>query len=176
LIGTLNACLTYWANTSMHYWNKNNFEGLKSVGEKYSSIEGYELFGKYCLQREQGLKKFAIVSVKEFVSITKNRSVAEQRRIAQELSSLAFWNSQIHQLLSHPLVEYLKQVLEHWVSTEQDNPVPYKWLGYIAGNISFYEIALRLDPKDEICINRIAQAHLNDVDYQTHHLSESLFI
>jgi hypothetical protein len=160
----------------MHYWNKDNFEGLKSVGEKYSSIGGYELFGKYCLQKEQGLKKLAVASIKEFVSSAKNKPAEEQKAIAEELSSLGFWNGQIHQLLAHPLVEYLKGVLEHWVSDEPDNPVPHKWLGYIAGDISFYEKAHQLDPKDEICINRIAQAHLNDVDYQTHHLSESVFL
>lgn len=160
----------------MHYWNKDNFEGLKSVGEKYSSIGGYELFGKYCLQKEQGLKKPALASIMEFILSSKNKSVEEQRTIAEELSSLGFWNGQIHQLLAHPLVEYVRGVLEHWSRDEPNNPVPHKWLGYISGDISFYERTLQLDPNDEVCINRIAQTHLNDVDYQTHHLSESLFL
>jgi tetratricopeptide (TPR) repeat protein len=161
---------------SMFYWNRDNFEGLKSVGEKYSSIDGYELFGKYCLQKEQGLKKLAIVSIKEFVADAKKRSLYEQRKLAEELSTLGFWNGEIHQLLPHPLVEFLKVVLQHWVADEPENPIPYKWLGFVAGDISYYERALEFDPKDEICITRVAQAHLNDVDYQTHHLSESLFI
>ncbi len=160
----------------MYYWNRENFEGLKSVGEKYSSVEGYELFGKYCLQKEQGLKKLAVTSIKEFVSVSKRRTQEEQRGIAEELSSLGFWNGDIHQLLAHPLVEFLKQVLEQWASDDPANPTPHKWLGYIGGDISSYKRALKLDPKDEICISRIAQAHLNDADYQTHHLSESIFL
>ena len=160
----------------MYYWNRDNFEGLKSVGEKYSSIDGYELFGKYCLLKEQGLKKLAVSSIKEFVADVKTRTPDEQRKIAEELSSLGFWNGEIHQLLAHPLVELLKVVLEHWVEDDPENPTPHKWLGYMAGEISSFERALELDPKDEICIIRIAQAHLNDVDYQTHHLSESIFI
>lgn len=160
----------------MHYWNRDNFNGLKSVGEKYWAKEGYELFGKYCLQKEQGLKKAAVVSIKKFVSSVKNRTQKEQRVIAEELSALGFWNGDIHQLLAYPLVEFLNEVLKKWISDEPDNPTPYKWLGYVAQDISCYEKALQLDPKDEICINRIAQAHLNDVDHQAHHLSESLFL
>ncbi len=160
----------------MYYWNQDNFEGLRSVGEKYSSLDGYELFGKYCLQKEQGFKKLAVATVKEFVSCSKSRSLEEQRVIAEELSSLGFWNGEIHQLLSHPLVEFLKEVLELWALDEPRNPTPLRWLGYIGGDISYYERALQLDPADEICITRIAQAHMNDVDFQTHHLSESLFL
>lgn len=160
----------------MYYWNKDNFEGLKSVGEKYSSKEGYELFGKYCLKKESGLKKQANSSIKEFISDVKHRSIQEQRNIAEELSALGFWNGEIHQLLSYPLVEFLKVVLENWVADELDNPIPHRWLGYMSGNISHYERALELNPKDDICIKRIASAHLNDVAYQTHHLSESLFL
>ena len=160
----------------MNYWNQSNFEGLKSVGEKFSSYKGYELFGKYCLQKEQGLKKLAVASIKEFVSLSKSKSQTEQRCIAEELSSLGFWNGEIHQLLSHPLEEFLKEVLELWTAEEPDNPTPHKWLGYICGDISSYERALELDPSDEICISRIAQTHLNDVDFQTHHLSESLLL
>lgn len=160
----------------MYYWNQDNFEGLKSVGDKYSAVEGYELFGKYCLQKEKGLKKLAVASIKEFVTVSKSRSLKVQREIAEELSSLAFWNSEIHQLLAHPLVEFLKGVLEQWASDDSNNPIPHKWLGYIGGDLSSYERALEIDPTDEICISQIAQAHLNNVDFQTHHLSESLFL
>lgn len=160
----------------MHYWNKNNFEGLESVGEKYSSIEGYELFGVYCLQKGKGLKKQAVASIKEFVSNMKAESVEKQRAISEELSELAFHNREIHQLLAYPLLVYLEVVLEQWQSDDPRNPTPLKWLGYIDGDVSYYERALKLDPRDEVCISRIAQAHLNDVDHQTHHLSESQFL
>lgn len=149
---------------------------MKSIGEKYASTKGYELFGKYCLQKEQGLKKLAVSSIKEFVADVKKRPIKEQRVIAAELSSLGFWHGEAHQLLAHPVVEFLKEALEHWAADEPNNPTPYKWLGYVAGDISAYERALALDPEDEICVSRIALSHLSDIDYQTHHLSESLFL
>lgn len=160
----------------MHYWNKDNFDGLRSVGEKYTSTDGYELFGQYCLQKEKGLKKLAVSSIKKFVSEVEILPDKEQIEIADELSALCFYNGNIHQLLSHPLAVLLKHILTQWASSEPNNAIPHKWLGYISGDIELFEKALLLDPKDEDCIKRILSAHLNDVDYQTHHLSESLFI
>lgn len=160
----------------MHYWNRDNFEGLQSIGEKYSPISGYELFGKYCLQKEQGLKKQAVTAIKEFVASTSSKPIEIQREISEELASLAYWNGHIHQLLSHPLVEFLQSVFQQWTYDEVENPVPYKWLGYVAGDLASYKKALLLNPNDEICISRIAMAHLYEIDYQTHHLSESQFL
>ncbi len=159
----------------MSYWNRDNFEGLKSIGETYSAIENYQLFGTYCQQKEQGLKKLAIASIKQFISHSKSRSLQEQREITEELSSLSFHNRNIH-LLSHPLTVYLKEVLTLWASDEPNNPTPHKWLGYITADISSYEKSLQLSPNDEICIYQITQEYFRQVDYQTHHLSESLFI
>ena len=134
----------------MHYWNQKNFEGLKYIGEKYSSISGYELFGEYCLCKEQGLKKQAVAAVMEFVTEVKQKSLTDQRKITEELSSLGFWNSDIHQLLPYPLVEYLKSTLVSWAADEEQNSTPHRWLGYIAGEVLSYERGLDIDPGDEI--------------------------
>lgn len=66
----------------MYYWNKDNFDGLKDIGSKYSSIENYELFGDYCLKKEQGLKKLAVKSLNEFIVAAKKLSISSQRDIA----------------------------------------------------------------------------------------------
>lgn len=122
------------------------------------------------------MKKLAISSLKEFISLSKTKSNSEQRKIAEEISSLCFWNPNIHQLSAHPLVEYIKSVLDHWTHDEPKNATPLRWLGYMGADVSYYEAALKIDSTDEICLSRVAQAYLNDIDYQTHHLSESLFL
>ncbi|WP_395377547.1 hypothetical protein [Marinicella sp. W31] len=160
----------------MHYWNQDNFEGLKAVGEKYALINGFELYADYCLLKEQGLKKHAMSAINAFVSFLQKRHQEEQRAAAVELASLAFENKETHQLLPYPLVQCLKHILERWVSEDEKNPLPYKWLGYIAADYSYFEKTLQLDPNDEMCLSKLAVAHLNDIDYQTHHLSESLLI
>ncbi|MEL4430953.1 hypothetical protein [Shewanella mangrovisoli] len=160
----------------MNYWNCDNFEGLKAIGALYSARKGYELFGQYCLQKEQGLKKQAIATVNQFVSHCKTLPLAEQRQMAEELSSLGFWHRETHQLLAYPLIVLLKGVLSQWTLDEPNNPIPHKWLGFIAGDIDSYERALTLEPTDEICLTQVALSHLNSVDFQTHHLSESVLL
>lgn len=160
----------------MNYWNSDNFEGLKAIGTQYSARKGYELFGQYCLQKEQGLKKQAIATLNQFVSHCKSLSLADQRHIAEELSSLGFRHRETHQLLAYPLIVLLKDVLTQWMLDEPNNPIPHKWLGFIAGDTDFYERALVLEPTDEICLTQVALSHLNSVDFQTHHLSESVLL
>ncbi|MGL5486535.1 MAG: hypothetical protein ACRDC6_09625 [Shewanella sp.] len=160
----------------MYYWNRDNFEGLKAVGDKYSALEGYELFGKYCLQKEQGLKKQANATVNEFVTRCKNQPLAEQRMIAVELLSLGYWNREIHQLLAYPVIAFLKELLAQWVVEEPNHSIPHRWLGYINEDITSYERALELDPTDEISLTQVVISYLKSVDFQTHHLSESILL
>ena len=164
------------SSLNMNYWNSDNFEGLKSIGTQYSALKGYELFGQYCLQKEQGLKKQAIATVNTFVSHCKSQSLTKQRQIAEELSSLGYWQRETHQLLAYPLIVLLKGVLSQWTLDEPNNPIPHKWLGYIGEDIASYERALALEPNDEICLTQVALAHLSSVDFQTHHLSESVLL
>lgn len=160
----------------MYYWNKDNFEGLKGIGNEYIARKDYELFGEYCLKKEQGLKKLAVKHINDFISASRNLDAVQQRAIAEEISSLAFWNSSVHQLLSYPLEEYLKATLLGWVENEPDNYVPFKWLGYIEGSKSWYEKALLLKPDDQVCIYRLAMSYIHSIDFQTHHLDESILL
>ncbi len=140
----------------MRYWNQENFAGLKNVGEKYSSLTGYELFGQYCLFKEQGLKKQANAAITKFIASAKTQSIQIQREIAVELSALNFWNSDIHQLMAYPLKIYLQEVLARWAGKEEADATPHRWLGHIAEDISEFEKALVIDPKDEISLTRLA--------------------
>ena len=160
----------------MYHWNQDNFEGLKSVGERYLPREGYEAFANYCLLKEKGLKKPALASIGKFIASAKKKSLGEQKEIAHELASLGFWNGNIHQLIPYPLQQYLLKVLTFWVREDGSDAATHRWLGYVSGDLTSFETALEIDPKDAISITRLIQANLNDVDYQTHHLSESKFI
>ena len=160
----------------MFYWNQSNFEGLKSVGEEYLSKQGYEDFANYCLYKEKGLKKKANESIRKYVSNINTWDVEKKRELSQELASLWFWHQGIHQLLSHPLHQFVFKTLQEWCETEPNNALAHRWFAVMGGGLEHFEKALKIDRKDEISISRLAQAHINDVDYQTHHLSESLLI
>ncbi len=161
---------------AMYYWNRDNFKGLKDIGEKYCNIYGYEAFASYCFLKEKGLKKEALKAINEFISSTKCMSIEEQRRIADEIISLSYHNKDIHQLISHPLMQFLLEVFKNWAEEVSEDVIPYRWLGYISNDLENYEKALEINPTDEISIIMLVQASLSHIDYQTHHLSETRFI
>ena len=161
----------------MYYWNRNNFEGLKNIGQYYLSKNGYDGFADYCLLMEQGLRKRAFVQLAQFIEQAKSLSVAEQRVLACDLAGLAFDNSGVvHQLSPQPLDKYLAGVFRTWCDEKPDVAFPYRWLGVIGGDPKYFEEAIGLDPEDQISLYCIARNALNDVDYQTHHLAESKLI
>ncbi len=160
----------------MKYWNQDNFEGLNKIGEKYSSIAGYEDFARYCLLKEKGLRKEANKSIENFILSTERKNEQEQRKIAEALSKLSYNNRNVHQLIPHQLQQFLMTVLKKWAEADPNYAIPYRWLGFIGNDVQSYIKALEIEPSDEISLTAVINFHLDSVDYQTHHLSESLFI
>lgn len=160
----------------MHYWNKDNFEGLTKVAESYRSIEGYEDFAQYCLLKEKGLRKKAHESIENFIKATERKKEREQRKVAEQLAELSYHNRHIHQLIPHQLHQFLLTVLRKWAEAEAHDATPHRWLGYIGNELNSYLKALEIEPTDTISLVAVINFYLNRVDYQTHHLSESFFI
>lgn len=160
----------------MHYWNRDNFEGLRAIAERYGAKPGYEAFARYCLLRERGLRKQAMEAVRAFIDAARQRPVNEQRGMADELASLQFRNGAVHQLIPDPLFRYLTGVLRTWADADGVDPVPHRWLGYMTGDRGCLEKALERAPADQVSLALLAAAYLGDLDYRTHHLVEAKLI
>lgn len=160
----------------MHFWNDKNFSGLKEVSKKYETNDDFVLFSKYCFLREKGLRKEALEILKEFIDYIDSKDFNKQLSIATELSLLQFFNQSIHQLIPQPLHDCIVSILKRSISKKAKDATILRWLGYMNHNIEYYKMALEIDPSDEISIYKLAQQYINDVDYQTHHLSESRFL
>ena len=160
--------------------SNSRFINLKSLAECYIDREGWQSFGRYCLQKERGLKKPALDAVQDFIAQQADRTVAEQRALADELAGLVYANPHIHALLAHPLKVYLQQVFSHWAEAQNDDPRPHRWLGFLTFqqtlDRTFYQRALLIDPDDQISLRALVKADLDFVAFQTHHLSESRFL
>lgn len=166
--------LTEYVN--VFYWNQKNFEGLKHIAEAYKEKRGYEDFVEYCIKKEQGLRKQANLAIGRFVSKVASLPIERQREIALEFAELNFYNSEVHQLLSHPIYSHVHKVLSVWSENEDAPAEVFRWLATMGAGMEYYESALERNPKDEISIYKLAVAHINDVNFQTHHLGESRLI
>ena len=160
----------------MRYWNQSNFEGLKSIGEQYADRSGFAAFSRYCLLAEKGLRKPALAAAREFIIGMEALPVTQQRACAEELTALSYRHAEVHRLLPHPLRMSLKAILQQWTDAEPDNPIPWKWLGYLVMDLEASRRAHELDPGDEISLGALFGEQLNQVDFQTHHLCESCFL
>lgn len=159
----------------MYYWNKDNFEGLLGIGNSFKEEDGFELFAEYCFLKEKGLKKQAVKVIKDYVNHLKKLDLNKQRDVCVRLAELAFWNSDIHQLLSHPLQVYITDIFSGWCSNKAPD-APYTLLGYMTGENECFLQALQFNPNDQIALYRLAISAIDNVDYQLHHVSESLFL
>ena len=160
----------------MYYWNESNFKGLKEVGMEFQHRPGFTFFADYCLSKEKGLKKQAKQSIGAFVDMIDESDVYTQRNIVVCLLELKFENPAIHQLLPHPLRMKLISILDTWSQSQEVEGQVFRWLGYLLPDAKQYDKAIELDPQDQIALGMRANSHLNSVDYQTHHLSESRFL
>lgn len=170
------AAPTLSARDCMYYWNQDNFDGLKRIGEVYAQREGFGDFSRYCLLREQGLKKLALKALDAFLLTTRNLALAQQRAVVCEIAQLAFANRNTHQLLSHALTTFLRQTLRAWCDEGPTLAEPYRWLGKLTGESEWLLAALAHDPQDQVALRQLALDELDAVSFMTHHLYESVFL
>lgn len=160
----------------MHYWNQVNFEGLASLGKACSHEANLELFAQYCLMREQGQRKKAIEAAASFARFVSALGPETQREISTRLVGLQYANPGIHQLLPHPIKIVLTEISQAWANNSSADATPLVQLGLLTGDIEYFQTAIQLRPADQIALKRVAHFHLNNVEFQGHHLSESRFI
>lgn len=160
----------------MWYWNVENFNGLKEIGDKYSHLKEFKHFANYCLLKEKGIKKDALKSIEEFIIRASSQDKLKQREIALELVALSYNNQHVHQLIPFPLQTYLINVFTGWSEENNSNSTVYRWFGYVTNDYDKYRKALEIDANDQISIIELVKIKLKVVDFQTHHLSEARFI
>jgi len=51
----------------MHYWNRNNFEGLAAIADELRGDPQLGPMGRYCELRAEGLRKRALTVARDFV-------------------------------------------------------------------------------------------------------------
>lgn len=159
----------------MFYWNKTNFDGLKQIAIEYKEDEDLKLFAEYCHYRDTGIRKIAFQKIEEFIKYCESCSLEKQQNISLFLLEIIYRNQEIHTLISDPLKKYLVKIMQFRASSQGES-LAYQWLGYLCNNIDMYEKGLKLDPANQICRKALLNSDFNELDWQTHHLNESLFI
>ncbi len=160
----------------MHYWNSANFAGLVDAASHFDRIPGCEGLGEYCRLRERGLRKAAFGALREWLDSTADWSIERRREVCLIVLETHARLPKLHTLLSHPLSErFVMPVLEDW-HRETGELAPTRWLGLLDYRIDLLQDVLRRAPKDLPVRRKLINMALGQVEHQTHHLRESLFL
>lgn len=162
----------------MHYWNRDNFEGLLDLADAFESNSlDFDLLSRYCRYRENGRRKEAFEALREFLNNNKPWIDSVAREKCQTILELQSLVPGVHQFLSQPLMtQFIDPVLEKWLMDEPENPQPLRWFGLLHGHSEYLCKALTITPEDNPVRSRLITMHMADVDYATHHLDEGHFI
>lgn len=159
----------------MHYWNRDNFEGLTAIAEELSGDPRLAGMADYCRYRESGVRKQAFAAQDEFIALAASLPVSEKRELAGRIYGIALRVPEAHQFLSTPLqLRFLHPVLDKWLRDEPDSLEALRWDGIFRDNAESLARALALDP-DDAHLRRllIARDCLSPVGFAVHHIHES---
>lgn len=161
----------------MHYWNKDNFEGLLDLAHELGKTPELELLSEYCVLRERGLRKKALHRLNEFLDKASSWDIETARSLVLTILSADARTPEAHQFMTHPLLTRLIfPVLEQWGADRPSALEPLRWLGMLRSDVVALEKALSLDPTDVPVRRRLVNFALDSVDHATHHLSESVLL
>lgn len=163
----------------VYYWNKEYFEGLKEVGETYKTRMGFELFGEYCLKKEQGLKKAANKAASNFVSAVEAQSLPTQRDIVIHICELRRAHQEVHSLTNHTIETLITNVLKAWTEEGTAPITTYHWYVQFCGydkKQSVLEQIFKIDPNDQFGLQSEISQYFRDLDWVTHHLYENIIL
>lgn len=161
----------------MHYWNKDNFEGLASLAAGLALRDDFASLAEYCRLREAGLRREAFAALASFLACADTWSKEQSQEAVDAVLALHFRTPGCHQFLSQPLLaRFVFPVLQRWAADESEAITPVRWLAILRRDPKLLAKALANDPDDMVVRRMLIERRLYAVDYATHHLGEGLFI
>lgn len=154
-------------------WHHDAFEVWKETAIESASRPAWSSFTHWCSLREQGMRRQALQSLREFLSQAHGWSDEARREFADWIMRAVYRRGFVGAcLLCHPLVEdLLKPTLRAWLSDEINDPTPCRWLGLLDDDIDMLREAIRRDPREQIARAECIQVFLGRVGYALHELS-----
>ena len=161
----------------MHYWNKDNFEGLAALAADLAVRDDFAHLAEFCRLREAGLRRDAFAALNTFLAFADTWKSEKSQDAVNAVLTLYCRNPGCHQFLTQPLLNrFVYPVLQRWSEDEPESIAPVRWLAILRRDRETLGMVLAADPSDSAIRRMLIERQLSSVDYATHHLSEGLFI
>ncbi|MCK1640140.1 hypothetical protein IVA95_21675 [Bradyrhizobium sp. 157] len=161
----------------MHYWNKQNFEGLSKLSEELDANPNLTALASYCRFREKGLRREALSALEDFLLAARSFDSAVARSAVVTILEANARTSGTHQFLTQPLVtRFLVPTLRSRMDDDPAASTPIRWLGILSRDDQLLDRALSMCPEDTPVRKMLIGAELSCAEYATHHLDETIFL
>jgi hypothetical protein len=162
---------------AMHYWNRDNFEGLSAIADEAMQLSHLEGFASYCRLRSNGLRKQAFDALRTFLNAVKPLPFDGRKAISSWLLETRLRSPDVHQLLPQPLVaELIQPTLVEWEKLLPNDSAAFRWRGYLDRDADALQRAIAIDENDVIARELLIAHLMGNVDFATHHLVESVLL
>jgi hypothetical protein len=159
----------------VHYWNRDNFEGLAALASALREHPHLGHLGEYCARRERGLRRQALSALDAFLAEAEtwsddaaSRNLCRRARAPRPHAKRApVSGAAVARALSHPHARELGRG-----GARQ----PQRWLGLLERDPERLARALSLAPDDVPVRRRLVDLLLGDVDFPPHHLGDGRLI
>ena len=163
--------------TDVHYWNRDNFEGLAQLADALRGDARLDDLARYCELRERGLRTEAFEALNRFLDAALASTLEARREIVLRVLGAHARTATAHQFLSRPLRQrLLEPVLKSWCESEPGSVTPVAELGLLQRDPELLERALHMERSHDRARACLVSILLGQVDYATHHLVEGRLI
>lgn len=152
------------------YHGKTDDEQLLTIIEHYQGDAFFANLVEFCHLKRKGLRKSALAKLDSFIAECKKLSVIRQREIIKELNGLPTV------IRTKSLNDYILDCVKKWLVQEPNNADLYCWLGKLTYDKTYFFKGLEIDETHLECARQVILSKLDFVDYQLHHVGESMFV
>jgi len=145
---------------------------LSKLSDKNPKLDEYS---KYCLLREQGLRKKAFDHLERFIKDIITWSLEERIEFVKLLFPyFEDVKDADYGGFPQPLnIKVVKPTLEEWCSLEKTNGNPFRWYGKYYRSEEHLNKALKLNPNDDLARITLILWWSDKIYYSLHHLPYS---
>ena len=153
---------------------KDQNKACRIVGEEALLNTEWQEYGKYCLNREKGLRKKAFTHLDSFLKLTLSWDFSQKQSFVQWLCDKmdTISNADYGPYPTPLLKKLFSPVFDEWIEKEPNNAKPYSLKAQYAADFDSYYDAIKIDPNNQRARLALARECIHAIWYSTHHLPE----
>lgn len=134
---------------------------------RYNNTNWTDNYLSYLDFRSKGSRQKALEVLELFISVFKTQNSHVRREFIDQINLKAFQEKDFQKYIPHNLYRVFLQEIEQWKIEEPRNPIALRW----SRDISDLELAVSLDPSNQVTLQLLFKGVINKVSMNQHELN-----